>query len=309
MDETPGGGKKGTSWCDDSIVISDSAERFKEDFAALVSRHFPMDWREVHESADTKSSVKMGRNAEPVEEKHGAVPAPERREPLGTERFIAESKPSRKSAGDVADVAVTEDAPVERMHRQDTISDFSAVPVKRKRGRYFAFLGVVALLLGAWAYLYLFRNGTDNRHETGKIIAPIPVDRKTPPVPSANREEQRKIVDLPAWIPPATRDPSYREGHPGWERYLLPEYDVRVFREGPPIKALQVIARTEKGVSGAFLLSVLEGFGYKGPLPSGSERKKDNFLVRSVKLDGFGELVTYREEGASSLKAFILEFT
>jgi hypothetical protein len=122
-------------------------------------------------------------------------------------------------------------------------------------------------------------------------------------------EKKRVIVALPSFVSPETRDHSFSEGRPGWERYLLPDYEIRVFKENGVIRAVQVIGRKDAGVPAPFFQSVLQELGYAGPVPGGTEKRKDGFLVKSVMLDGFGELVTYRQDGSANLKAFVLEFS
>ena len=48
-------GKTGTSWCDDWISVSDSEQQLQQDFAELISRCFPTDWREIHEEMENRA--------------------------------------------------------------------------------------------------------------------------------------------------------------------------------------------------------------------------------------------------------------
>jgi len=54
---------------------------------------------------------------------------------------------------------------------------------------------------------------------------------------------------------------------------------------------------------------VLKEMGFIGALPSGVSVRKDGFLLKRVVIKGFGEFVTYREEGDEQVRAFVLEFS
>lgn len=117
------------------------------------------------------------------------------------------------------------------------------------------------------------------------------------------------IKGLPTFVRKEWRDLPYTSQHPGWERYLSPEMEFRVFREQSKIKALQGISRQKEGISEGFLTEILEQFNIKGPLPEGKEEADNGFLVKNIVFPGAAELVTYREQDSSKMKAFVLEFS
>ena len=116
------------------------------------------------------------------------------------------------------------------------------------------------------------------------------------------------IKGLPSFVHSELLDVDYSMQHPGWERYVSPEMDFRIYRENGTIKAIQGISRRRSGLNEKFLSQILKQVGYSGPLPIGKERAKDGFQITSFELQGLAELVTYHEQGNLDIKAFVLEF-
>ncbi len=322
MDETPAGEKKGASWCDATLVISDSEKQFQEDFAALVSRYNPTYWSEIAGEKKGGPSVQAEEGGDGGPRNSEVVPAQGGTEAPGREKSAAlrETLPERdttpvspgpSSAAGIDD-AVSAEA-VESRENPSPGDDFSPSsayrPAERKTGRYLAILTVIVLLLAAGSYLYLKRTGLVGSGEVTKAPASVDKGVETGAAAVSSAEKKIGIVALPSFVLPETRDNSFSKGRPGWERYLLPDYEIRIYKENGVIRALQLIARKDAGVPDPFLQSVLQELGYTGPVPGGTEKRKDGFLVKSVMLDGFAELVTYRKDGSANLKAFVLEFT
>lgn len=318
MDETPGGEKKGASWCDDSLVISDSAQQFQANFATLVARYHPDDWRELRGEKKTEPSFSLADSddarqivddvvtdqAERESATCDASPAL-REEPHETVPLPLSSAPvSRMDALSPEAEEYPEGLPREVNLPPPAVS----LPVKKKTGRYLATLTGVLLLVIAGICLYLYRIGLSDMAASIKQPVPVSVAPEESSTAVSSEQGKKGLVTLPAFIRPEFRDHSFSNERPGWERYLLPDYEIRVFREGGVLRALQVIAQKDAGISDSFLQSTLRELGYSGPVPSGTERKKDGFLVKSAIVTGFAELVTYRKDGAANLQAFVLEF-
>jgi flagellar FliL protein len=322
MDETPGSEKKSASWCDATLVISDSEKQFQEDFAALVSLYNPTYWSGIAGEKKAESSLEAADGSGAGPENTETVTAQEgheapgrgnsaalRETPLGAETFPVST--SSASGADI-DKAASAKAVASRDNPspgEDLPPSIAYQPAERKAGRYLAILTVLIVLLAAGSFLYLKRSGLVGGGEVTKT--PVSVDKGAEKGATAvsSVEKKKGIVALPSFVLSETRDNSFSEGRPGWERYLLPDYEIRVFKENGVIRALQVIARKDAGVPDPFLQSFLKELGYAGPVPRGTEKRKDGFLVKSVMLDGFGELVTYRRDGEARLTAFVLEFS
>lgn len=305
IEKTAGSEKKATSWCDDSIVISDSDDQFREDFGKVISRYFPGEWRSIcGATADDPEKVVCD-HAEPGKKSPSATHfADEMSDEIAGSDSTAVRQASHSERG-VGETVVIDEMPGKMQRAEETIApDLTFGQVSGKRGRYLAFFAAAALFSIAAMCFFIFRNGTNGMRDTSEPTAKAP---DVSPGPVAGTASKQTVVDLPSWVVPGSLDPSYQAEHPGWERYLMPDYDVRIFREGTRIKAMQVIARNDKALSGAFVRSVLDELGYEGSMPAGTERKKEDFLVGNVMLDGFAELVTYRKDKASDLKAFVLE--
>jgi len=310
-------GKAGTSWCDDWIRISDSDQQLQQDFAELFSRCFPTDWREIHEEMENRARADSKNLAEPH----------------GSEEFISSGVPLRQEvaeesepgpSGTLAGTSIPEKSDnltVEIPSPGSGIAEEEVFPAyqnlyddpslatdfsRKKRRSVGKYLAVFFLLAVAGAGVYLWKI-----HGNGAQLSvrpPSPASKADRPAPSATTI----MVDdngLPSFLRSDWRDPLYSSQHPGWERFLSPEVDFRLYREKGTIKALQGISRKQSGISDAFLTDLLKQCGFNGPLPKGIVEVKNGILVKSVVLSGGAELVTYQEQEAPHLKAFVLEFS
>jgi flagellar FliL protein len=313
-------GKSGTSWCDDWIRISDSEQQLQQDFAELFSRCFPTEWREIHEEIENRACADSKNIAEPHSSDEDISPAAPLRQEVADE---SDSGPSGTLSGTSipeknggltveipspgSDIIEEEVFPAYQNLYDDPslVTDVS----RKKRRSVVKLVAAIFLLAVAAAGFYLWKH-----HDLGEqqsVSPPSPASKSSVadrPAPSAITI----TVDdtgLPTFLRSDWRDPLYSSQHPGWERFLSPEVDFRLFREKGTIKALQGISRKQIGISEAFLADLLKQCGFNGPLPKGIVELKNGILVKSVVLPGGAELVTYQEQEASHLKAFVLEFS
>ena len=313
-------GKTGTSWCDDWIRISDSEQQLQQDFAELFSRCFPTDWREIHEEMENRALADSKNIAEPHSSEEELSPAaPLRLEvaddsdsgPSGT---LTGTSIPEKSGGLTVEIPSSGSEIVEEevfpayqnlYDDPSLVTDFS----RKKRRSVGKLVAAFFLLAVAGAGVYLWKIHDDGAQLS--VRPPSPASKPSVadrPAPSATTI----TVDdngLPSFLRSDWRDPLYPSQHPGWERFLSPEVDFRLFREKGTIKALQGISRKQSGISEAFLADLLKQCGFNGPLPKGIVEVKNGILVKSVVLPGGAELVTYQEQKAPHLKAFVLEFS
>jgi hypothetical protein len=320
MGDSDSSGKKGTSWCDDWIRISDSEQQMQQDFAELFERCFPQDWREIREEMEKTASTVAD-----------IVP-----ETLFSEESISADVSSLHREGDDAGSCLTGDAAEEPLQEKSGASaaDISAVDkdffdnevfhsdqnlygdfslesdIPRTRRRPLVRLLAAVLLLaaaGVGVYYWMLRNDGIQMPATQPPSASKSAVADRPASPPATTKGD--IKGLPSFVRREWRDPLYTSQHPGWERYVSPETEFRIFRENGTIKALQGISRGQGGMSEDFLVHILKQFGLNGPLPVAREDLKNGFLVKSSVFPGGTELVTYQEQGGSQLKAFVVEFS
>ncbi|MDD2335429.1 MAG: hypothetical protein PHD01_02505 [Geobacteraceae bacterium] len=308
--------KKGTSWCDDWISISDSPQQLQQDFAELISRSFPEDWLEIYKEmgktapspADTAQDARcsaVGISAE-GESQQGRVgvsdfdiidKAEERAVPQKTGGSETEV------SGLDSDIVAEEEFPAyQNLYDDPSLESVVSLSKRRFAGRLLIAFFLLAVV-GSGLYFWLLRSGDGKSPEM-----PLPA-AKVDRLASPQTKIKEGIKGLPSFVHSEWRDVPYTSQHPGWERYVSPEVDFRIFREKDTIKALQGISRGRTGISESFLGQILEQLGINGPLPKGAETLKNGFLVKSIVFPGVAELVTYHEHGGTQIKAFVLEFS
>lgn len=323
MGEDDAKSKTVNSWCDDWILLGDSEQAFHEGFSTLIAAYYPEDWREIFSEISTMAPlipVAEAEEASPEKSvasdaaKDGDVSVPcdsgqetEKVRGAATEKrissFRADMVPEDNPAVADRDVPAFVDLGCEEYRAKDDAPKKSGA-VRRLR------VGLVLLLALAVAAVIYSRRLLDhvNRPETTHL-PPSEASKMTGKPAKAATKHVVGMKGLPSFIQAEWRNLPYTESHPGWEKYESSEYQFLVFRENDVIKAFQVVAKDKKGISEPFMASVLKELGFTGTLPSGVNERKDGFLVKRVVIDGFAEFVTYREEGAEQVRAFVLEFS
>ncbi|RQW87016.1 MAG: hypothetical protein EHM79_08655 [Geobacter sp.] len=309
-------GKKGTSWCDDWINVSDSAQQLQQDFAELISRSFPEDWREIqHEmdktassaadSAQDDSSSEEGIPGYVVSRQGGAGHAEV--DVIGEAENTSVPQKSARSGTDIlglsSDIVEEEEFPAYQNLYDDPLLESVLPPPKRWFSAKFLTAFILLAVAGIGIYFWMLHNGDS------KIPATLPPVKNADRTATPAKKIKGGIKGLPSFVRSEWRDAPYALQHPGWERYVSPEVDFRIFREKDTIKALQGISLGKRGVSKAFLDKILAQLGLNGPFPAGKEVLKNGFLVKTFVFPGVAELVTYHEQGGTEIKAFVLEFS
>jgi flagellar FliL protein len=320
MGDFDSSGKKGTSWCDDWICVSDSEQQMQQDFADLISRNFPEDWLEISLEMEKIASSSAGAIVDlPFLGKEISTEGISRQgKPAGIELEVSGESPDFSRPADAAAAAgagltglqgkiVKEEAfPT----YQKTYGDSFPEKIASKSKHHFAgklFFGLFLLATaGSGIYFWLAR-------EEGKTIPAVLPSASSPesagPAASLSAKKKRGIRGLPAFVRSEWRDTLYTVQHPGWERYVSPKADIRIYRKNGMIKALQGISPGRRGFSDVYLTQMLNQAGIEGPLPSSKDSSENGFLVKTFVLPGIAELVTYQVQGSAQIKAFVLEFS
>lgn len=313
------------AWCDDWISINDSEQKLHRDFSTLLNEFFPVDWseisREMERSASRQSDTVTGSVTIQVTEKSVETTSDVSQAVSDTPLTPVETKgittdgTAAAASTDFPPAPEESELPFEIFpNDSNPYQDFSPIPdfsQRKKRTSVTLRLGLLILLLlilsGGW---FLLRKMQDNR-------PPIPVIQHQ----AAKGAQQRvsslhppstdaiTVRELPSFLRRDWRDGAYSSSHPGWERYLSPEYDFRLYREKNSIKAIQVIARGNGQVPDTYLASVLREFGLPHPQTMGVSERKGALLVQSTTIQGKAELVLYKSDGDGRIKAFVLAFS
>jgi flagellar FliL protein len=306
------------AWCDDWICISDSEQKLRQDFSKLLNEYYPLDWseisREMEKTASCQQDSVVGTVAVPENEMPEQTTSDGEQAVSGT--LDTPPEPKATTTEETAGTAPTTDLPLEETelpfeifpgdsslyHDSSPAPDF---PDRKKRSplslRLTLFILSLLVLTGVW-FLYQKMRGNP---------PPIPSIQQ-PPVSVAPRQPPTAAIsvrELPSFIRQDWRDATYSPSHPGWERYLSPEYDFRLFRENGLIKALQVIARENGRISDAYLASALREFGLPLPQALGAPERKGGLLIQRTTIEGKAELVLYKNDGDDRIKAFVLAFS
>jgi len=312
--------KKGTSWCDDWISVSDSEQQMQDDFAELISRSFPEDWREIcleMEKTATSSATAKQEHNRPGEE----VSAKDisRQEMLGDDgsEVNGESPEGfhsvkiRTAPSAVLTGLNGENAKEEAFFAyQNSFGEplpegFVSRPKWHVAAKIFAGLLLLAVA-GSGIHFWLTRENDKTNlavpHSAASNTESAGYTAK-PPV-----KIQKGIKELPSFVQSEWRDALYPSQHPGWERYVSPEADFRIYRKNGMVKAIQGISRGQNGFTDVYLTQILNQTGIEGPLPNGKESSENGFLVKTIVLPGVAEFVTYQKQGGAQIKAFVLEF-
>lgn len=114
------------------------------------------------------------------------------------------------------------------------------------------------------------------------------------------------VPALPSFIHQDVRDSSYAVKNPGWERYVGKNHEIRVFRAGVTIKAVQVLSVKDNPLSESFLKSVLKELVGSADYQVNSRETKANMLLLRGTVAQKADVLIYRKK--SSLRAFVVSF-
>ena len=132
------------------------------------------------------------------------------------------------------------------------------------------------------------------------LVKPAQLEqKKTPAAPAAPAAPA-----VPSFIPQSGHDPSYAASNPGWERYKAKSSEVRVYRNGTSIKAVQVLALKGSSLPDAFLKSVLMELTGSSDYSITSRENKAGLLVARGVVAQKADIIVYQK--ASSIRAFVI---
>lgn len=320
MGDSDSQGAKGTSWCDGWICVSDSAQQMQQDFVEIISRSFPEDWREIHKEMEKIASCPANKaqgvssSVEGISE--DVVSSQGRVDESGFDvvdkaEEISVPLKSGVSETDILeadrDIVAEENFPAYLNLYDDPLSENGVCSSKRRFAGKILIAFFLLAVAGSGIYWWMFRNGDSKISAPPTPAASSKANAGLPVSPATKLKVGFK--GLPSFVHSEWRDVHYTSQHPGWERYVSPEADFRLFREKGMIKALQGISLSSRGLSEAFLAQVLKEARLSGPLPDGKEVLNNDFLVKSIVFPGEAELVIYHEQVGSQIKAFVLEFS
>jgi hypothetical protein len=137
----------------------------------------------------------------------------------------------------------------------------------------------------------------------GKPLAPPPGAAARPPV-----SVPRRIVTLPSTVS-GRPDPAYGKSHRGWERYLNPAAEFRVYRENGSIRALQVMGRSGHGISALLFESTLKEIAGSSGYVVETRTRQGNYLVEKGRLKNGAGIIIYRREPDRLVRAFVVDFS
>lgn len=318
MGDIDSSSKKGTSWCDDWICVSDSEQQMQQDFAELISRCFPEDWREISLEMEKTSSF-------PAETTHevsylgaeATLDLPQQSGAAGSETDISGktldyySPTETLAAGaevsrQVGENLTEEDFPAyQNLYHDPFLENVVSRSKFHSIGKILSVLVLLAVA-GSGIYFWTMRKVDNSTPGASSAVAPRPESAGGTVAPPVKVE--KGIKGLPPFVRSEWRDSLYSSQHPGWERYVSPDADYRIYRKNETIKALQGLTRGGDGFSETSLAQIFRQVGISGPLPSGNVTSENGFLVTSYLLPKVAELVTYQKQGSTQIEAFVLEF-
>ncbi len=307
LDETGSRTRKNAAWCDEWMRMAVSEQQFREDFAALVSRLYPGDWNEdIKESLGGTSGTDAASLNLPgaEEEKGGENPSDDAAG--GSAEAAGRSLPPEMPQGAAKSLDGTDTflAPPAK-YDADTAFDGGASS-ERSGSRLVLMLAVLLAVAAFAAYYLLIREDKVSL----PFISGTRVAENSSAMSRADKEKLRGQVrkGLPAFIRSEWRDRAYSSTHTGWERYVSPQLDFRIFREAGMMKALQIIAAEGQPLSGSSMASIFSGLGYAVPAQAAGGVAKGGFLMEKAALDDSTEIIIYRDSDGRAIRALVLVF-
>jgi len=167
-------------------------------------------------------------------------------------------------------------------------------------------IGGIALLLGCGLYLFAadgLRINTCNPVNVINTGKSPRVVNQAPPEKAPMRENR-----IPSFILSSSPDPAYSSAHPGWQRYETDAMEMRVYREADEVRAIQVIARQGKTISGAFFTAFMNEIAGGEKFKLLSRDVRDGCLVEKGLAAGIAEVLIYRNKPAGGMSAFVVAY-
>jgi hypothetical protein len=185
-------------------------------------------------------------------------------------------------------------------------------------------LAVVACSAAGWYAVRHYPHLTDslkerNKPTVGQRIEIVPVKPAAPTLQNAPSQAQPSVVptpvqveaikpilkpQLPKFVHQAGYDVTYAAKHPGWQRYVGPHAEFRLFSRSGELKAIQVLAVKGSILSEAFIREVMSEFVGSPEYLISSRDKKNGILVLSGSIPNKGDIRIYKKYGTVS--AFVV---
>jgi CheY-like chemotaxis protein len=157
---------------------------------------------------------------------------------------------------------------------------------------------------------------------------------QSPPVPPVAPKVQTPIMLLPAAapatgtppaVPPApalpasplpkfvrtlnaTPDPAYGRDHAGWERYLTPALEFKLFRENGKLQAIQVVDREGRGIPVRIFSTAMDELTGVRDYQTESREIKGAYLVKKGRLASGSRIIIYKDRQDEQLHGFVIYF-
>ncbi|MBJ6725643.1 hypothetical protein [Geomesophilobacter sediminis] len=131
-----------------------------------------------------------------------------------------------------------------------------------------------------------------------KAAPASPATPATPAAPHTGRP-------VPPIVTAGVLDATYEKKHPGWQKYVSPAAEFKVYREGGNVKALQVIAKGDT-IPHALLKRVLKEFAGTEGYRVQTRAVQANFLVERGEAKAGVGVTVYRKKGDQKMRALVL---
>lgn len=112
------------------------------------------------------------------------------------------------------------------------------------------------------------------------------------------------VPSVPPFIPKEGRDGEYAAKNPGWERYVGPQAEFRLFSAAGRVQAAQVLSVGEASVPAVLITTVLQNYAGSAEYRIHTRNTKAGVLVERGSIRDKGEVIVYRKNGV--VKAFVL---
>lgn len=193
--------------------------------------------------------------------------------------------------------------------QQTTILSSSPPPIQWEKRRLMIAITTLLAVAFTGIVLYIAANRPFIPQPTLKPASPAVVaPNKTvpPPAEPVKAAEVKPPEPLPRFIQIDTPDPKYPQANPGWERYLSPKREYKIYRENGEIRAIQIIDSTGAGISPGFFTSVLRDMARVSDYKLESKEKKDGFVIKKGRISPQMRVIIYKDRSDRILNAFVI---
>lgn len=125
-------------------------------------------------------------------------------------------------------------------------------------------------------------------------------------VSSASKPSAVAVHPVPPFISVNSRDRDFSTRKPGWERYVDAQHDIRLFRQGDRIKAIQVIALPGQAITEGFMKTVLNDVAGSNVVSSGSQQQKQGYLILNSRVGQHADVQVYRAMDSKAILGLVV---